>query len=90
MLLIMQRVMRREMQRFIEIGVYKFFSIMKISKCNAMLYPTRDDQAIFVSFFLRTASLQMLAVALAMPALCALQVKKINSPKFHLSTPRGV
>ena len=78
------------MQRFIEIGVYKFFSIMKISKCNAMLYPTRDDQVIFVSFFLRTASLQMLAVALAMPALCALQVKKINSPKFHLSTPRGV
>jgi hypothetical protein len=26
----------------------------------------------------------MLVIALAMPALCASQVKKINSPKFHL------
>ena len=42
---------------------------------------------IFVSFFFRPAALQMLAVALATSALCALQVKKINSPKFHLPTP---
>jgi len=54
------------------------------------IYPTRDDQVIFVSFFFRPAALQMLAVALAMSALCAFQVKKINSPKFHLLTPRGV
>jgi hypothetical protein len=45
---------------------------------------------IFVSFFFRPAALQMLAVALATSALCALQVKKINSPKFHLTTPHGV
>ncbi len=54
------------------------------------LYPARDDQVIFVSFFFRPATLQMLAVALATSALCALQVKKINSPKFHLPTPCGV
>jgi hypothetical protein len=42
---------------------------------------------IFVSFFFRPAALQMLVVALAMPALCASQVKKINSSKFHLIIP---
>jgi hypothetical protein len=54
------------------------------------LYSARDDQVIFVSFFFCPATLQMLAVALATPALCASQVKKINSPKFHLSIPRRV
>jgi hypothetical protein len=57
---------------------------------HLMLYPTRDDQVIFVSFFFWPAALQMLAVALATSALCALQAKKINSLKFHLPTPRGV
>ena len=55
-----------------------------------VLYPTRDDQVIFVSFFFRLAALQMLAVALATSALCASRVEKINSPKFHLPTPSGV
>jgi hypothetical protein len=59
------------------------------SKISALYFPL-DDQVIFVSFFFRPAALQMLDVALAMPALCALQVKKINSPKFHLSIPREV
>ncbi|WP_272867991.1 hypothetical protein [Haliscomenobacter hydrossis] len=40
------------------------------------VYPARVDQVIFVSFFFRPATLQMLAVALATSALCALQVKK--------------
>jgi hypothetical protein len=53
-------------------------------------YFTRDGQVIFVSFFFRPAALQMHALALATPALCALQVKKINSPKFHLSIPSEV
>jgi len=55
-----------------------------------VFYPAREDQVIFVSFFFRPAALRMLAVALATSALCALQVKKINSPKFHLPCPRGV
>jgi hypothetical protein len=57
----------------------------KVSVWNR--YFPQDDQVIFVSFFFRPAALQMLVVALATPALCALQVKKINSPKFHLSIP---
>lgn len=63
---------------------------MPISSFLCLLYPAREDQVIFVSFFFRPTALQMLAVALATSALCALQVKKINSPKFHLPSPRGV
>jgi hypothetical protein len=55
-----------------------------------MLYFPWDDQVIFVSFFFRLAVLQMLDVALAMPAICALQFKKINSPKYHFSIPGEV
>jgi hypothetical protein len=54
------------------------------------LYSARDDQVIFVSFFFRPATLQMLAVALATSALRALQAKKINSPKFHRIISHGV
>jgi hypothetical protein len=50
----------------------------------------QNDQVTFDSFFFRPASLQMLAVVLATPALCASQDKKINSPKFHLSIPHEV
>ena len=65
-------------------------SVSALSKTKPQLYPVRYGQMIFVSFFFRPAALQMLAVALATSALCALQVKKINSPKFHLTTPHGV
>ena len=52
--------------------------IMVIEVAIFVLYSARDDQVIFVSFFFRPATLQMLAVALATPALCASQDKKIN------------
>ncbi len=67
-----------------------FLLILEADQVKTALYPAREDQVIFVSFFFRPAALQMLAVASATPALCALQVIKINSPKFHLPSPRGV
>ena len=54
-----------------------------------MLYFPRDGQVIFDSFFFRPAALQMLAVALATPALCALQVKKIKFAKISPFHPEG-
>jgi hypothetical protein len=57
--------------------------------CLVLSNTTLDDQVIFVSVFFRPAALQMLIVALATPALCALQVKKIKFAKISPFHPEG-